>query len=69
MNKEALEELKFCLKLWKEKGYCEFGQKTKCEECAAPYVLLKMINGEVIHGPDKKRLTLKEWEEKIQSLG
>ena len=65
MNKE---ELNFCLKLWEEQGYCEFGKKTYCEQCAAPYVLWKMISGEVIHGPDVERLTLEQWKEKIKNL-
>ena len=63
-----LEELKFCIRLWKEKDHCNFGGKTKCEECAAPYILLKMISGEALHNPDMKRLTLKDWEEKIKQL-
>lgn len=63
---KELEELKFCLKLWGEQGCCEFGIKTYCKECAAPYVLWKMITGEVIHGPKIKRLTLKEWKKKLK---
>jgi len=39
-----------------------FGQTNKCEECAVPYLLLKLINGEVIHGKNVKRLTLNDWE-------
>jgi len=69
MNKEELlKELEFCLKLWKESGGCEFGQTTKCKECAAPYLLLKLINGEIIHGKDVKRLTLNDWEKKLKQL-
>ena len=55
MNKEdLLKELEFCLKLWQEKGGCEFGKSTQCENCAAPYLLLKLISGEVIHGKIQK---------------
>ena len=61
------EELNFCLKLWKEKGGCTFGGKTKCEECGVPYFLLKMITGEVLHG-DMKRLSLEDWKKKFNSL-
>jgi hypothetical protein len=51
MNKEdLLKELEFCLKLWEEKGGCEFGKSTQCKDCAAPYLLLKLISGEAIHG-------------------
>jgi hypothetical protein len=66
-KKEYIEELKFCLKLWEEKGGCEFGGKTKCEECATPYLLLKFISGELLHG-DMERLTLEDWKEKLSSL-
>ena len=61
------EEINICLKIWEEKGGCTFGGKTKCEECAAPYVLLKMINGELLHG-DIQRLSLDDWRTKINSL-
>jgi len=62
-----IEELELCLKLWREKGFCEFGGYTKCEQCATPYLLLKLINGEVLHGK-MKRLGLEEWETKLDSL-
>ncbi len=61
------DELSFCLKLWKEKGGCTFGGETRCEQCAAPYLLLKMLTGEVLHG-DIKRLTLEEWGKKISTI-
>jgi ASC-1-like (ASCH) protein len=60
-------ELRFCLKLWKEKGGCTFGGGTRCEQCAVPYLLLKMLTGEVLHG-DMKRLTLEDWEKKIEQF-
>ena len=69
MNKEdLLKELEFCLRLWEEKGGCAFGRFTKCEDCAAPYLLLKFISGEIIHGKDSKRLSLEEWKNKYQEL-
>jgi hypothetical protein len=59
MEKEPLlEELKFCIKLWKEKGGCKFGGSTRCKQCGTPYLLLKLISGEILHGENIKRLTL-----------
>lgn len=60
-------ELAFCLKLWEEKGGCTFGGKTECEKCAVPYLLLKMINGEILHG-DIERLSLRDWKKKFNSI-
>lgn len=69
MDKEGLiKELEFCLKLWRERGFCKFGRKTKCEECAAPYLLLKLISGEIIHGDDIKRFSLEDWKIKLIEL-
>lgn len=62
-----LEELEFCLKLWETEGGCTFGGQTKCQTCAAPYLLLKFISGEVLHG-DMQRLSLDDWKEKLDSL-
>ncbi len=66
-NQRYIDELEFCLKMWDDKGGCTFGGNTRCEECAAPYLLLKLINGEVLHG-DIKRLTLNDWTEKLKEL-
>lgn len=60
------EELNFCLKLWEKQGYCNFGGKTKCEECAVPYLLYKLITGEVLHNKTMKRLTLEEWKKLLK---
>ena len=68
MDKNLIDELDFCLKLWGEKGYCEFGKHTNCEECGTPYLLLKLITGEVIHGPNVNRLTLEDWKEKLGKI-
>lgn len=66
-NSKYMEELKFCLNLWETEGGCTFGGGNKCEVCAVPYLLLKFISGEVIHG-NVKRLTLDDWKEKLDSL-
>jgi hypothetical protein len=62
---KSKKELLFCLDLWKTQGHCGFGEKTKCTECAAPYLLFKMITGEVFDG---ERLTLEDWEKKITKI-
>ncbi|MFH0833305.1 MAG: hypothetical protein V1889_01550 [archaeon] len=67
-NQELKEELKFCLKLWKEKSGCHFGGSTKCEQCATPYLLLKLISGEILHDKNMQRLTLNDWKEKYKTL-
>jgi hypothetical protein len=67
MKERYVEELKFCMKLWEKQGYCEFGGRTNCEKCAAPYILLKLTTGEVLHGK-MKRLTLDDWKKKIKSI-
>ncbi|MFH1451787.1 MAG: hypothetical protein ABIF88_01285 [archaeon] len=68
MEKEDyIKELEFCLKLWETKGGCTFGGQTKCQNCAATYLLLKFISGEVLHG-DIKRLILEDWKEKLDGL-
>ncbi|MDO8647962.1 MAG: hypothetical protein Q7R70_06150 [Candidatus Diapherotrites archaeon] len=63
-----VSELEFCLSLWEKQGYCHFGSLTKCGECAAPYLLLKLANGQVLHGKEMKRLTLKDWKKKLAEL-
>ncbi|MDO8647500.1 MAG: hypothetical protein Q7R70_03725, partial [Candidatus Diapherotrites archaeon] len=63
-----VSELEFCLGLWEKQGFCHFGSLTKCEECAAPYLILKLINGQVLHGKEMKRLTLKDWKKKLEEL-
>ena len=66
-SNKIYEELKFCMDLWEKQGYCQFGGHTKCEQCGTPYLLLKLINGEVIHG-DMKRLTLEDWKNKLKTI-
>jgi hypothetical protein len=65
MSKEEYKkELAFCLNLWEKQGSCGFGGKTRCNECAVPYLLLKLTTGELLHG-DMKRLTLEDWKKKL----
>lgn len=63
-----IEELEFCLSLWEEKGFCRFGGKTNCIECGTPYILLKLVNGEALHGKEMKRLSLQDWKNKVKEL-
>lgn len=65
-NPNAKQELTFCLQLWGAKGECAFGEKTKCEKCAAPYVLYKMITGKAIH--TERRFSLEEWKELLNEI-
>jgi len=65
--KKLIEELSFCLDLWEKQGHCEFGGYTKCENCAVPYLLFKLITGKALHGK-MKRLDLKDWKEKIKEI-
>ena len=66
-KKKFIGELEFCISLWENKGNCEFGGFTKCEQCAAPYILLKLITGEVLHGKIK-RYTLRDWKNKVNKI-
>ncbi len=68
MKEKYIGELEFCLALWDKKGYCQFGKRTNCLDCAAPYILLKLINGEVIHGEEVRRLSLYEWQQKLEEV-
>ena len=68
MKQKLIKELDFCLGLWEKQGYCEFGGYTKCEQCAAPYLLYKLITGEALHEKGMKRLTLEDWKEKLKEI-
>ena len=61
------KEMEHCLNMWDTRGSCALGGGTRCEDCGAPYLLLKFITGEIIHG-DVKRLSLAEWKEKFGSF-
>ena len=50
------------MKLWNEKGYCNFGGKTQCANCAAPYLLYKLISGKTLHDEKMIRLSLEDWK-------
>ncbi|MGD0275156.1 MAG: hypothetical protein ABSB79_03705 [Syntrophales bacterium] len=43
-------ELNMCLELWGKQGFCTFGKETRCKQRGAPYVLYKMLTGNVFHG-------------------
>ena len=66
MKETIIHELNFCLKLWEEKWGCDFWWWTKCEQCATPYLLFKLLTWEVLHW-NIKRLSLEQWKEKIKS--
>lgn len=67
-KKTYIHELEMCLDLWEKQGHCEFGIYTECTKCAAPYLLLKLISGEVMHGKDMPRLSLNEWKSRLEEL-
>jgi hypothetical protein len=62
MKEELIEELELCLKVWENLGKCKLGKETNCKDCGCPYVLLKMISGQVLNEKDMKRLDLKDWK-------
>jgi hypothetical protein len=66
-KKELLKEMAFCLELWEKQSGCTFGGCTQCAACAVPYLLLKLLTGEMLHG-NMQRLTLREWREKYDQL-
>ena len=66
MQEKLKEELKFCLTLWEEQGHCNFGGKTKCEKCASPYLLYKLISNNVLHDKNMKRLALEDWKKLVK---
>ena len=68
MKQKLIEELDSCLELWEKQAYCEFGGYTKCEQCATPYLLYKLITGTALHGKGMKRLTLEDWKEKLKEI-
>ncbi len=69
VDKERIKhELGFCLELWEKQGHCGFGGKTKCEECAAPYLCYKLLTGKALHDEGQKRLTLAEWKKMAKEI-
>lgn len=67
MKKDFIKELEFCLRLWQKDQGCSFWWWTKCEQCAVPYLLWKLLTWEVLHW-DIKRLTLQDWKEKLKNI-
>lgn len=64
MNKISPEkELQLCLKLWEKKGGCRFGGGKQCAACATPYLLWKMMTGEIIH----EKLSIEDWKKKSEA--
>ena len=61
---QLIEEFKFCINLWEKQGFCMFGEKTACENCACLYLLYKMITGDIIHG----KLTLSDWKNILEKI-
>ncbi len=68
MQEKLLNELKFCLSLWEKQGYCSFGGHNKCEQCAAPYLIYKLITGQALHGDNFQRLDIKDWKGKLNNI-
>ncbi len=66
-EQRLITELAFCLELWQKNGGCTFGGCTLCDQCAVPYLLLKLINGKIFHG-DMKRLTIDDWQKILEEL-
>lgn len=64
---DSLSELEFCLNLWSTWGYCNFGGRTNCSECGCPYLLWKYLTGEVLHDSDMERLTVVDWNRRLES--
>jgi hypothetical protein len=62
---ELITEMDFCLELWEKQGYCKFGGKNNCENCAVLYLLEKLISGKV---NDSRRLDLNDWKKRINEL-
>lgn len=67
-KEDLIKEMEFCLELWKKNGGCEFGGSTKCKDCATLYLLLKLINGEVLHGKNIKKMSLDDWEKRLKEI-
>jgi hypothetical protein len=67
MKNDIKKELNFCLELWEKKWGCNFWWWTKCNECATPYILLKILNWEILDW-DIKRLNLNDWKKKYKTI-
>ena len=67
MKEKYMEELDFCVDLWEKEWGCMFWWGTKCDQCATPYLLLKLLTWEVLHW-DMKRLSKEDWKQKIADI-
>ncbi|NGX55848.1 MAG: hypothetical protein K1060chlam5_00078 [Candidatus Anoxychlamydiales bacterium] len=67
MKSKLIKELNFCIKLWDEKVYCNFGRKIQCANCAAPYLLYKLISKKVLHDEKVPRLSLEDWKKLLDT--
>ncbi|MEF2176186.1 MAG: hypothetical protein V3575_06990 [Candidatus Absconditabacteria bacterium] len=67
MDKKLIGEFEYCIKLWEEKGSCTFGGNTNCSQCGVPYLLYKLLTGNILHG-DIKRLSLVDWKSKLEDI-
>ncbi len=63
-NISPKEEFEFCLELWGKQGGCSFGKEKHCTFCATPYVLWKLMTGEIIH----EELSLEEWRMRLKAF-
>ncbi|MCK4264945.1 hypothetical protein KAW80_01150 [Candidatus Babeliales bacterium] len=69
ISKDRLkEELDFCIKTWGKQGFCSFGGHTKCEECATPYLMYKLLTNNLLHDKNMKRLSLHDWKELLAAI-
>ena len=68
MKETYMHELDFCLDLWEEKWGCEFWWETKCDQCATPYLLLKLLTWEVLHEKEITRLSKEDWKKKVVEI-
>ena len=62
MKKKLIKEFNFCLDLWEKQGYCNFGGKTHCTNCATLYLLYKLISKKILHDENMQRLSLNDWK-------
>ena len=62
MKKIPISELILCIDHMKKSGGCQFGAGKICDQCGTPYLLWKMISGELLCGEELKATN---WEQKL----
>jgi len=67
-KQELLDELETCVKAWENLGYCHIGGRNECFTCPVPYLLLKLITGEVLSERFSFRWKLEDWKDKLIEL-